>query len=175
MQVASFLYYQEKMNVFMEPDGHDIFATIPGFEFVKTFYIQYTCDLLEKVDFVACLGGDGVILHASNLFRGPVLFVVSFNLGSLGFLTSHNVEKLGRKCFFICKSSFDFDETSFGELYDKVTTKRPMLVSKPISYVFAYMLLLLSSPYHGATFYPDNISSSILKSSCNQMKFVHDH
>ena len=40
---------------------------------------------------MACLGGDGVILHASNLFRGAVPPVVSFNLGSLGFLTSHYV------------------------------------------------------------------------------------
>lgn len=40
---------------------------------------------------MACLGGDGVILHASNLFRGAVPPVVSFNLGSLGFLTSHSV------------------------------------------------------------------------------------
>ena len=43
------------------------------------------------MDFVACLGGDGVILHASNLFSGAIPPVVSFNLGSLGFLTSHNV------------------------------------------------------------------------------------
>jgi NAD kinase len=48
-------------------------------------------DLHERVDFVTCLGGDGVILHASNLFRTSVPPVVSFNLGSLGFLTSHNV------------------------------------------------------------------------------------
>lgn len=40
---------------------------------------------------MTCLGGDGVILHASNLFRGAVPPVVSFNLGSLGFLTSHTV------------------------------------------------------------------------------------
>ncbi|KAK7270196.1 hypothetical protein RIF29_23165 [Crotalaria pallida] len=46
------------------------------------------------------------------------------------------VEKLGRQCFFILTKSFAFDERSFGELYDEVTTKRPMLVSKPISYVF---------------------------------------
>ena len=43
---------------------------------------------------MACLGGDGVILHASNLFRGAVPPVVSFNLGSLGFLTSHAVRFL---------------------------------------------------------------------------------
>ncbi|KAJ6997938.1 NAD kinase 2, chloroplastic isoform X2 [Populus alba] len=91
-EVASFLYHQEKMNVLVEPDVHDIFARIPGFGFVQTFYSQDTSDLHERVDFVACLGGDGVILHASNLFRGAVPPVVSFNLGSLGFLTTHYFE-----------------------------------------------------------------------------------
>lgn len=89
-QVASFLYHEEGMNVLVEPDVHDIFARIPGFGFVQTFYSQDTSDLHERVDFVTCLGGDGVILHASNLFRGAVPPVVSFNLGSLGFLTSHS-------------------------------------------------------------------------------------
>ncbi|KAK9281663.1 hypothetical protein L1049_004566 [Liquidambar formosana] len=46
------------------------------------------------------------------------------------------VEKLGRDCFFFLTESFPFDESSFGELSDRVTTKRPMLVSKPVSYVF---------------------------------------
>ncbi|KAH9605951.1 hypothetical protein KSS87_012926 [Heliosperma pusillum] len=91
-EVASYLFYQEKMNVLVEPDVHDIFARIPGFGFVQTFYGQDSSGLHEKVDFVACLGGDGVILHASNLFRGSVPPVVSFNLGSLGFLTSHNFQ-----------------------------------------------------------------------------------
>ncbi|CAA3014075.1 NAD kinase 2, chloroplastic [Olea europaea subsp. europaea] len=91
-EVASFLYYQENMNVLVEPEVHDIFARIPGFGFVQTFYSQDTSDLHERVDFVACLGGDGVILHASNLFRDAVPPVVSFNLGSLGFLTSHTFQ-----------------------------------------------------------------------------------
>ncbi|KAG2389896.1 NAD kinase [Vigna angularis] len=90
--VATFLHRQEKMNVLVEPDVHDIFARIPGFGFVQTFYSQDTSDLHEKVDFVACLGGDGVILHASNLFREAVPPIVSFNLGSLGFLTSHDFD-----------------------------------------------------------------------------------
>ncbi|KAL1543789.1 NAD kinase 2, mitochondrial [Salvia divinorum] len=91
-EVASFLYHQEKMNVLVEPEVHDVFARIPGFGFVQTFYSQDTSDLHERVDLVACLGGDGVILHASNLFRGAVPPVVSFNLGSLGFLTSHTFD-----------------------------------------------------------------------------------
>lgn len=60
----------------------------------------YCSDLHERVDFVACLGGDGVILHASNLFRGAVPPVVSFNLGSLGFLTSHTVRILPQPFLF---------------------------------------------------------------------------
>ncbi|KAM0908943.1 hypothetical protein ACQ4PT_015127 [Festuca glaucescens] len=91
-EVASFLHHQEKMNVLVEPDVHDVFARIPGYGFVQTFYTQDTSDLHERVDFVTCLGGDGVILHASNLFRTSVPPVVSFNLGSLGFLTSHIFE-----------------------------------------------------------------------------------
>ena len=43
---------------------------------------------------MACLGGDGVILHASNLFRDVVPPVVSFNLGSFGFFTSHSVSNI---------------------------------------------------------------------------------
>lgn len=50
---------------------------------------------------MACLGGDGVILHASNLFRGAVPPVVSFNLGSLGFLTSHTVSFLTQPLSFV--------------------------------------------------------------------------
>ncbi|XP_073022064.1 NAD kinase 2, chloroplastic-like isoform X1 [Primulina eburnea] len=91
-EAASFLYHQQKMIVLVEPEVHDVFARIPGFGFVQTFYSQDTSDLHDRVDLVACLGGDGVILHASNLFRGPVPPVVSFNLGSLGFLTSHTFD-----------------------------------------------------------------------------------
>lgn len=41
-QVATFLYYQEKMNILVEPEVHDVFARIPGFGFVQTFYSQDT-------------------------------------------------------------------------------------------------------------------------------------
>ncbi|XP_008235089.1 PREDICTED: DExH-box ATP-dependent RNA helicase DExH8 [Prunus mume] len=46
------------------------------------------------------------------------------------------VEKLGRESFFFLTESFPFDDASFGELPDKVSTKKPMMVSRPISYVF---------------------------------------
>ncbi|OWM63550.1 hypothetical protein CDL15_Pgr019500 [Punica granatum] len=46
------------------------------------------------------------------------------------------VEKLGRNSFFFLRESFLFDEQSFGEVLDGMTTRRPMVVSKAVSYVF---------------------------------------
>ncbi|KAM7277141.1 hypothetical protein ACFE04_019007 [Oxalis oulophora] len=46
------------------------------------------------------------------------------------------VERLGRDSFFFLTKSFIFDESSFGDLPDKVTTRRAMVASRPISYVF---------------------------------------
>ncbi|KAL3827824.1 hypothetical protein ACJIZ3_016626 [Penstemon smallii] len=46
------------------------------------------------------------------------------------------VEKVARESFFFLKDSFPFDESSFGELFDELTAKKAMLISKPISYVF---------------------------------------
>ncbi|KAI3449482.1 hypothetical protein Pfo_006147 [Paulownia fortunei] len=46
------------------------------------------------------------------------------------------VEKMARDSFFFLRGSVPFDESSFGELFDEVTAKKSMLVSKPISYVF---------------------------------------
>ena len=43
------------------------------------------------MDFVVCLGGDGTILHASSLFQQAIPPVISFSLGSLGFLTNHTL------------------------------------------------------------------------------------
>lgn len=40
-----------------------------------------------EIDLVITLGGDGTILHASSLFNtGPVPPVLSFSMGTLGFL-----------------------------------------------------------------------------------------
>ncbi|GMH20442.1 hypothetical protein Nepgr_022283 [Nepenthes gracilis] len=46
------------------------------------------------------------------------------------------VEKLGRDSFFFLKESFPFDESSFGLVPDALGTNRPLVISRPISYVF---------------------------------------
>mmetsp|Transcript_14948 Transcript_14948/g.49001 ORF Transcript_14948/g.49001 Transcript_14948/m.49001 type:complete len:776 (-) Transcript_14948:1422-3749(-) len=40
------------------------------------------------INSVVCIGGDGVLLHAAQLFQGPVPMVMSFHFGSMGFLTN---------------------------------------------------------------------------------------
>jgi len=42
---------------------------------------------------VITFGGDGTILHVSHLFQGPVPPIVSFSLGTLGFLAPFEISK----------------------------------------------------------------------------------
>ena len=41
----------------------------------------------EYIDFVISIGGDGTILWLGRIFNGPIPPVISFAMGSLGFLT----------------------------------------------------------------------------------------
>ncbi len=41
----------------------------------------------DGVDFIMSLGGDGTLLHVAALFQGIMPPVLSFALGTLGFLT----------------------------------------------------------------------------------------
>jgi NADH kinase len=57
-------------------------AEIPP-EYIET----WNPSLKTDIDLVITLGGDGTILRASSLFRtGPVPPVLSFSMGTLGFL-----------------------------------------------------------------------------------------
>lgn len=51
-------------------------------------------DLHCYVDFVVCLGGDGLVLHATHLFGCAIPPIISFRLGSLGFLTPHEFDDM---------------------------------------------------------------------------------
>ncbi|KAI0044245.1 ATP-NAD kinase [Auriscalpium vulgare] len=51
----------------------------------------------EKIDLVITLGGDGTILHASSLFKvGAVPPVLSFSMGTLGFLLPFHVDDFAK-------------------------------------------------------------------------------
>jgi hypothetical protein len=48
-------------------------------------------DPASIVDFTITIGGDGTVLHAASLFKRSCPPLISFNQGSLGFLTRHQL------------------------------------------------------------------------------------
>jgi len=94
MTAIRYLRDMHGLRIVVEREVYDRLSIKDGFGFVETFYPTDAQDgqLAAGVDFCVCLGGDGVILHASSLFSGPAPPIISFNLGSLGFLTSHRFE-----------------------------------------------------------------------------------
>ncbi|KAG9024147.1 NADH kinase pos5, partial [Serendipita sp. 407] len=51
----------------------------------------------KPIDLIVTLGGDGTILHASSLFKtGPIPPVLSFSMGTLGFLLPFNIDTFPR-------------------------------------------------------------------------------
>ena len=82
----------EGLLVLVEP--HELAPTAESLgpastSFLDTYAPAEAARLHECVDFVVCLGGDGLVLHASSLFASAIPPVVSFNGGSLGFLANH--------------------------------------------------------------------------------------
>jgi NAD+ kinase len=59
---------------------------------LKYWDFEYVRDHPHTFDFVITLGGDGTVLYASWLFQRIVPPVLSFALGSLGFLTKFDFE-----------------------------------------------------------------------------------
>ncbi|KAI0557307.1 adenylate kinase [Gracilaria domingensis] len=88
LEAARHLIEIENLKVIVEPQVQT--RAIANGLFLDTFASSET--LHQKVDLVLCLGGDGLILHVCTLFKTAVPPVVSFNLGSLGFLTPFQFE-----------------------------------------------------------------------------------
>nr|KAJ3420504.1 NADH kinase pos5 [Polyrhizophydium stewartii] len=59
---------------------------------VETSDPSACAELVRTIDFVVTLGGDGTILHAASLFPKHVPPILSFSLGSLGFLLPFDVQ-----------------------------------------------------------------------------------
>ncbi|XP_062085185.1 NAD(H) kinase 1-like [Humulus lupulus] len=79
----------KKLKIYVEPRVKDyLLKDSSYFNFVHTWKDDSEVTPLHKeVDFVITLGGDGTVLWAASMFKGPVPPVVPFSLGSLGFMT----------------------------------------------------------------------------------------
>ncbi|XP_066137971.1 NAD kinase-like isoform X1 [Euwallacea fornicatus] len=92
VKLVRWLIEEKRMVVFVETavmdDPH--LDQFPEFPSVKDRLMTFRLgkdDLTDKIDFIVCLGGDGTLLYASQLFQQSVPPVMAFYLGSLGFLT----------------------------------------------------------------------------------------
>ncbi|KAJ3754379.1 ATP-NAD kinase-like domain-containing protein [Lentinula raphanica] len=82
----------------------------------------------EQIDLVVTLGGDGTILHASSLFSsGAVPPVLSFSLGTLGFLLPFHIDDFAKAL----QSVFDGKATILNRMrlactfYNQDESKKP--------------------------------------------------
>ncbi|KAK1293470.1 putative NAD kinase 1 [Acorus calamus] len=84
----------KKLDVIVEPRVKaELLAENSYFSFVTTWEDDDEILLLHtKVDLIITLGGDGTVLWAASMFKGPVPPVVPFSLGSLGFMTPFQSE-----------------------------------------------------------------------------------
>ncbi|KAF9937208.1 NADH kinase pos5 [Mortierella alpina] len=90
VDVASWIHSQyPHINVVVEPDVAEEFAEQLPFVYSvpEGKRVEYT----RVTDLVITLGGDGTILHTSSLFNSAVPPVISFSMGTLGFLLPYHI------------------------------------------------------------------------------------
>lgn len=87
------VYVDAKLENLKRFNTDDIRTQIPKANGLLRFWDKkFALKNPEKFDLVVTLGGDGTVLYALNLFQRVVPPVISFALGSLGFLTNFKFE-----------------------------------------------------------------------------------
>ncbi|KAM4056101.1 ATP-NAD kinase domain-containing protein [Hirsutella rhossiliensis] len=87
------VYVQDKLRTNKKFDGADVETTRHALERRLRYWDEDMCrSRPHTFDFVITLGGDGTVLYASWLFQRIVPPVLSFALGSLGFLTKFDFD-----------------------------------------------------------------------------------
>ncbi|KAK2590446.1 NAD(+) kinase [Conoideocrella luteorostrata] len=88
------VYVDAKLRGSSRFDARGIVSENPQFEHMLKYWTPDLCwNQPEKFDLVLTLGGDGTVLFTSWLFQRIVPPVLSFSLGSLGFMTTFEFEK----------------------------------------------------------------------------------
>ncbi|RSL96507.1 hypothetical protein CDV31_013429 [Fusarium ambrosium] len=88
------VYVDAKLRSSRRFDASGLLAENPRFQHMLKYWTPDLCwSQPEKFDLVLTLGGDGTVLFTSWLFQRIVPPVLSFSLGSLGFMTTFEFEK----------------------------------------------------------------------------------
>lgn len=88
------VYVDAKLRNSRRFDASSLLNENPRFQHMLKYWTPDLCwSQPEKFDLVLTLGGDGTVLFTSWLFQRIVPPVLSFSLGSLGFMTTFEFEK----------------------------------------------------------------------------------
>ena len=88
------VYVDAKLRHSKRFDSPSLLSRDPRFNHMLKYWTPDLCwTSPEKFDLVLTLGGDGTVLFTSWLFQRIVPPILSFSLGSLGFLTNFEFEK----------------------------------------------------------------------------------
>ncbi|KAJ1561373.1 NADH kinase pos5 [Nowakowskiella sp. JEL0078] len=88
-QVSNSAFLQLSSFISEKYSGLDIFVEKEVAQALKLPYlktVENSCDYSDLIDLIITLGGDGTILHAASLFQNKSPPILSFSLGTLGFL-----------------------------------------------------------------------------------------
>ncbi|KAG6588197.1 NAD(H) kinase 1, partial [Cucurbita argyrosperma subsp. sororia] len=93
-EMVRWLREHKGLHIYVEPRvKSELLTESDYYNFVHTWKDNKEIMLLHtKVDLVVTLGGDGTVLWAASMFKGPVPPLVPFSLGSLGFMTPFHSE-----------------------------------------------------------------------------------
>ncbi|KAI9074865.1 hypothetical protein K1719_043173 [Acacia pycnantha] len=88
-EMIRWLRDQKKLDIYVEPRVRgELMKGSSCFDFLESWEDDEEISRLHtKVDIVITLGGDGTVLWAASMFKGPVPPIVPFSSGSLGFMT----------------------------------------------------------------------------------------
>ncbi|XP_047095433.1 putative NAD kinase 3 isoform X1 [Lolium rigidum] len=141
-EMVRWLKEHNNMNIFVEPRvSKELLIEDSYFNFIQTWANDQEMKTLHtKVDLIVTLGGDGTVLWAASLFRGPVPPVVAFSLGSLGFMTPFPSEKY-RECLDnVLKRPFTITLRSRLQCHvirdaakDEIVTEEPIIVLNEVT------------------------------------------
>ncbi|GAB5588316.1 NADH kinase pos5 [Umbelopsis nana] len=91
LTAASWLHDQHPdLNILVEPDVAEHFRE--KLPFVYVIPNEQKKEYTRVVDFAITLGGDGTMLHVSSLFPKAAPPVLSFSMGTLGFLMPFDIQ-----------------------------------------------------------------------------------
>ncbi|XP_024015026.1 NAD(H) kinase 1 isoform X1 [Eutrema salsugineum] len=99
VEMVRWLREHKGLDIYVEPRVKaELLSESSYFDFLQTWEDDKEISLLHpKVDLVITLGGDGTVLWAASMFKGPVPPIVPFSMGSLGFMTPFHSEQY-REC-----------------------------------------------------------------------------